>query len=96
MREKEFLFFSFFFCPSFVVTKVLWFFHQFFLNFKKPFFCDIYSVRKEIFQLFLGPIAKNLPKKTKATDSAIFLMKFCHFATKIKEPTTFAKGFSKK
>jgi hypothetical protein len=33
-------------------------------------------------------------KKTKATDSAIFLMKFCHLATKIKEPATFAKGFS--
>jgi hypothetical protein len=49
--------------------------------------------------LFLGPIAKKFTKKkkkTKATDSAIFLMKFCHFATKIKEPTTFAKGFSQK
>jgi hypothetical protein len=38
-----------------------------------------------------------LPKKTKKPiDSAIFLMKFCHLATKIKEPTTFAKGFSQK
>jgi hypothetical protein len=35
------------------------------------------------------------PKKN-PTDSAIFLMKFCHLATKIKEPTTFAKGFSEK
>jgi len=41
------------------------------------------------------PSSKNLPQK-KATDLAIFLMKFCHLATKIKEPTTFAKGFSQK
>jgi hypothetical protein len=39
---------------------------------------------------------QKFAKKQQATDSAIFLMKFRHLGTKIKEPTTFAKGFSEK